>query len=152
MLRNWEKISEIGNKNRMLMLALGSSTEDDSTHERLIKAFPECFSGQVEGAIPLSVIRSKGDELGRKHLEKDGALRPGTFGALEELAVPFVTYDIYGRNRANADAPRLPESVPPRAAQGTTVYVEGEPFVVLENNPDCEEMILAPAARVDASR
>lgn len=146
--KNWPAICDIGRANPMLMMVLGNAllNEDDEITQGLFVGFPDCFSTtEVKGPFPLSLIRSVGGEMARKNGFDDGEKFPSTIGALDELSVPYVTFN-HDPEEADEQWPLLPPGIDPKAVQGQICEWNGQKMVVLENGD--RTMDLAPVEAI----
>lgn len=147
--KNWPAICVIQDK--FMKWAIACLNLNSELGQRIVQQLPEYFTDQeVLGPVPLSAMRQKALEYARTHggnLEWGHEL-PVSYEAVP-IGVPVLSFDLYGRNQAGGDFPKLPPEISPHAEQGEVVTWEGKKFVVLENNDSCEEMHLAPAGLVD---
>ena len=149
--RNWPAICEVSSDNRLLMTLLATIDLATDRGQRLSTVFPECFSDElVQGPIPLSLLRFESFELYRKDYPeeaKDTVLT--SYDSLTPRGIPYLSFDIKGRNIACGDFPTLPEHIAKDSPFGSVVEHEGKQWVVVENNDSCEELHIAPLECVD---
>ncbi len=151
MYRNWPAICEVGADNRLLMTLLSTIDLNTDRGLRLATVFPECFSDEpVQGPVPLSVLRHESFELYLKDYPGEAKdTVPISYNSLKPRGIPYIGFDINGRNVAAGDFPRLPEYIPKDSPLGAVVEHEGKQWVVVENNDSCEELFIAPLECVD---
>lgn len=143
--KQWQVIYEIGQEEPLLSLVLASiyMSNPGKLGERLIRAFPECFSEtQAEGPRPMSVIKRLALEAELAMYEGPGQemgfLFPASNGILDELCIPTVTFQA-GKFPEDEDEGcrgefSLPEGVSPEISQGNIFEWQGTQLVVMENN------------------
>ena len=117
--------------------------------KQLLEKFPEYFiEAEQKGPCPLSWIKQMSHEVGLKEDCLDGERYPTLF-CLEELGVPFIEFDKFGKDAGEMGFQTLPKEINPDAQIGEIVIWKNKQFVVIENREKLEEMALVPAEFVD---
>ena len=146
MNRNWNNICNI--TNQLLKMTLSTIVLSTEEGEKLIATFPECFSEEGDGAIPMSILLER---------ERQNFLESGdeswTLGKflVSHSAIPRdiptfeYGFDEWAANEWNV--PILPEHIDRSTPVGSIVEIKGASFVVVENNDnDCVDvMYIVPA-------
>ncbi|MBI4022645.1 hypothetical protein HY375_00555 [Candidatus Berkelbacteria bacterium] len=152
--RNWAEICKIGAENNLLMAVLATIDPTSWLGSRLAKAFPECFTGNLEGPVPLSVLRRHAHEYAAKHevhYTTDLGELLESYGALESFQVPYLEYGLTEEAVHTWGVELVPDrSWRYRAVGDTVTFLEGDVYVVVENNQNdgVGLIYLAPANRV----
>ena len=149
--RNWKKICKINN--RLLKMALSTIDLTSEEGKKLAKAFPRCFGDKFVGPIPMSVILENERQEAIAGGNTDWQL--GKF-LVSHGAIPAeIPIFRYGFNAEAAKAerlPLLPSYIKPKETPvGSVVEIDGEMFVVVENNDNdgVEVMYVVPSGCID---
>lgn len=150
--KNWPAICELGQEDRMLMLAAATldMSRTDFLARNIMAAFPECFSEkETRGPVPWSVMR----ETAMKNASKDGGSPSAgieymeSFHVHRDLGLPAFGFGT--TDQALQAYPELlqmlPSTIDPLAAVGKIVTWHDKQFVVIENNDECDEIWIVPA-------
>ncbi len=147
--KNWSEICKLGD--HLLIILLATLDMASEYADRLVFAFPECFSEkQQSGPYPMSYIRKLALKKGGG---KNSADFPQSYDIDSQLKMPCVllAYD----EESLAEYPDLlelrPDNISMNVSQGDVVEYEGRKMVVLENNESCREIALVPAELVDVN-
>ncbi len=126
----------------MLVLATTQIDKNDPIFIGLYAGFPQCFSEtESDGPFPLSIIRSLAAERGHLEGYTTGADFPEEYEVLEELGVPYISFEIVAMGelrRMYESWPLFPltlEEVQERGLkQGDEYEWSGRTLIVLECN------------------
>src|SRR3989344_9688189 len=160
--KNWYEICKLGQfpetGHPFLMAAIATLDLEQRNEvvERLIAAFPHCFSDvSTKAMYPLSYIRQLGGGLATRKGEayQMGMELPASYGVTRHLQFPDWWFGITPRATAEYRIPPLPATVPVDSKQGDIVGWEGKRMVVLEVNrrPGVDVMHLVPPEVIDVA-
>ncbi len=119
--KNWPEICRMMSRNKALAMALICVGEDKDS-ERLMEAFPECFSATViNGPVPISIIHNEAMRLGYRATDLTHVLYC-------VYNLPYVTYS----NLSRADGPFNPAPFKAMGIrEGEVVEFNGKKWLVI---------------------
>jgi hypothetical protein len=148
--KNWPAICELGRKDHLLMMALATldSHRTDEQAQRIIAAFPDCFSDkETHEPIPWSLIRKNASDWARrKGMSADVArAKPVSCEGFSGFDIPLLGFgtDDEALKQYDQLVP-LPPSFAD-AKQGDIVKWGDHPWFVAERNADQGEVWVVPA-------
>jgi hypothetical protein len=164
--KDWNAIRYVAQINPAMAGVLANLDIDNQSPitQQIIAAFPDCFREEpVTGPVPLSCIRAMAikacKEQARTWELKDQdddywASLPQSFGVLNELNLPYVTYVTSSNADRYRELPMLPEpyrEFGPTAEQWCCWTIDGQTYLVAENNQNSgvEEIVLVPVEYLD---
>ncbi len=155
--KNWPAICELGKTNRLAMFVVAtvdlSKIKESPSVQRIIAAFPECFSDvEVRGPVPWSLILAND----HAYVTREGQGKVGRYlqshDAYSEFRIPDITYrldtwceDSYADEPifpVSAEADKFPEV-------GEIVVVNGVSVIMVENNDTNGFVVVVPAECID---
>jgi hypothetical protein len=148
--RNWPAICEMGTQSKLLMTLLATVDLTSKVGQRLVAAFPECFSATpIGGPIPLTVLKEEArqaaiaqgcGEIAGKHLLQ-------SFDALDFFRIPYIEFGKTPESEKEHNIPPLPPHISKNSKFGDLVMHEGIRWIVVEDNdnPGVDVLVISPA-------
>lgn len=162
--KNWPAICELGKKDHLMMIVVATLnlTKRDPYVDRVIAAFPECFSNTyLTGPIPWSIlVQDSFDSILARGKDAETASMGKFFlectGTLKKYNIPYQEFwfdeSFIDQNDRRRGILPLPENIDAAVAVGTCVKWLGKDYVVVENrqtgDPN-DDICIAPAGCVD---
>jgi hypothetical protein len=166
--KNWLAICELGKKDHLMMLAIATLelSKDDESTQRVIAAFPECFSEvETRGPVPWSVLQQTSIRLA---IENHGDVSEECakkmlicYEALAEYHIPYQEFYYFADeidvcDRKRGVMPITDELAEIEPTVGSLVKWEGKHWIIVEDRHDGTRLSnpslgIAPAECIDMS-
>jgi len=157
MYRRWSELTALGERDRLLMMALALVDLKSDLGQMVASRLPEYFSeneADENGAIPLSVVRATAEEAGKREGSKRAADLPTNYGVGEALGIPITCYALTENAKEEWGDPLVPDELRSAKRQGDMVMLDGRELVCIEYNDEegVDLVSFAPRERLDPTR